>query len=284
MLQNVVVIDTTNLPTQPLKALGFSEIESLVYAYLVGREPTTGYRVSHAIGKPTANTYKAIASLQQAGAVLVDEGDNRLVRAVRPSELLDQLERRFRRRRERAAEALENLSRDESAEGVYTLKAVDQVLERARSMLRRAERIVLLDVFPAPFAQLAPDLQAAAERGVRVVAKVYEPVSVSGLEAVVEPEPERIFELWPGQQLTLVRDAEEHLIGLLADDLASVLQAVWSDSLYLSCMHHNHVASEIAARARVPSADAQPIPEQITLLESNPPGLSKLVSRTSRDG
>lgn len=74
---NVVVIDTTTLPTQPLKALGFSEIESLVYAYLVGREPTTGYRVSHAIGKPTANTYKAIASLQQAGAVLVDEGDNR---------------------------------------------------------------------------------------------------------------------------------------------------------------------------------------------------------------
>ena len=39
-----------------LQELGFSEIEALVYAFLVQGEAATGYRISHAIGKPTANT------------------------------------------------------------------------------------------------------------------------------------------------------------------------------------------------------------------------------------
>lgn len=271
---------TTKSPIGPLRDLGLSEIESRVYAYLVGKEPTTGYRISHAIGKPTANTYKAIASLERAGAVLVDEGDNRLVRAVPPRELLQQLERRFRRSRERAAEVLENLSRDESEEGVYTLKAVDQVLERARSMLQRAEEIVLLDIFPGPFSELAEDLRAAADRGIRVVAKVYEPVEIPGMETVLEPEAERVFAMWPGQQLTVVRDAEEHLIGLLSGGLDAVLQAVWSNSLYLSCMHHNHVSAEISARAQVGPDGSRSAPEKITLLASGAPGLAKLIARS----
>ena len=86
--------------------LGFTEIEALVYAFLVGSEAATGYRISHAIGKPTANTYKAIASLAQQGAVQVDEGGNRLVRAVPPDELLAGLERRSREKREAARAAL----------------------------------------------------------------------------------------------------------------------------------------------------------------------------------
>jgi sugar-specific transcriptional regulator TrmB len=273
---------------QPLRDLGLSEIESLVYSYLVGKESTTGYKISHAIGKPTANTYKAIASLERMGAVLVDEGENRRVQAVAPAELLKQLERRFQRSRRQAADVLEKLAPTETEEGVYTLRDVDQVLETARSLLDRGERIVLLDIFPAILQELAGDLERTVDRGVRVVAKVYGPAAVPGLETVVQPEPGRIFSLWPGQQLTLVRDAEEHLIGLLADDLTSVLQAVWSNSLYLSCMHHNHVAAEIVSTAMGAAGwgagtdAAGPSITDISLLASSPPGLAKLTARTSR--
>src|SRR5262249_37024015 len=92
-----------------LTGLGFTELEAEVYIALLRASPATGYRVAQSIGRPVANTYKAIESLQHKGAVLVDEGASRLCRAVPAEELLAQLERTFRRRRQTAADALASL-------------------------------------------------------------------------------------------------------------------------------------------------------------------------------
>ena len=102
-----------------LRDLGFTEIEARVYTFLLQNEPATGYRISHAIGKPTANTYKAVAALEGRGAVQVDEGENRLVRAVPPEELLAGLERRARDRHEAARGVLAELNRDTTDDRVY---------------------------------------------------------------------------------------------------------------------------------------------------------------------
>ncbi len=60
--------------TRPLQALGFTEIEALIYGYLVENSPATGYRISHAIGKQPPNTYKAIVTLENKGAIIVEVG------------------------------------------------------------------------------------------------------------------------------------------------------------------------------------------------------------------
>jgi len=70
--------------TRPLKALGFTETEALIYGYLVENSPATGYRISHDIGKQPPNTYKAIASLEDKGAIIVEVGERKLCRAVPP--------------------------------------------------------------------------------------------------------------------------------------------------------------------------------------------------------
>lgn len=252
-----------------LQSLGFSEIEALVYAFLASGEPATGYRVSHAIGKPTANTYKAIAGLVQKGAVQVDEGGSRLVRAVPPDELLAGLERRAQQQREAARAALASLNRDDDDDRVYTLRDRDQVLERARAMLARARAMVLGDLFPGPLTALAADLAAAAARGVRVVVKGYAPATVAGVEVVVAEDGDRALAAWPGQQLSLVVDADEHLLAMFDPALTTVRQAVWSRSAFLSCLHHNHVAMELLVTADGRLAD-------VSLLTSNPPGLARL--------
>ena len=51
---------TTHESVQALQELGFTCLEAHVYVYLLRRAPATGYRISHAIGNPTANTYKAL--------------------------------------------------------------------------------------------------------------------------------------------------------------------------------------------------------------------------------
>src|ERR1700730_2132659 len=89
---------------QALVALGFSGFEAEVYVRLLAEpQPVTGYKVAQVLGKPVANTYKALESLSNKGAVIIDDGANRMCRAVAADELLSKLERRFRDNQRTAA-------------------------------------------------------------------------------------------------------------------------------------------------------------------------------------
>lgn len=270
---------------EALRDLGFTEIEALVYACLLRESPATGYRVSHAIGRPVSNTYKAIQSLAQKGAVAVDDGGSRLCRAVPPDEVLTAVGRRFRESVERARGALSALEPMGGDDRVWQLASLDQVLERARAMLARTRKMALLDVFPGPFEVLRGDLERAATKA-RVVAKVYAPCTAKGVDLVFGPDPERVLASWPGQQLSLVRDAEEHLLALFAKDMTSVHQAVWSSSTFLSCMHHNHVATELGStelRTRAARARRAAVTDGIDLTLSGVSGLRTLQKRFGKD-
>ena len=89
---------------------------------------------------------------------------------------------------------------------------------------------------------------------------------------------------WPGQQISVVFDSEEHLLGLLSRDMENVHEAVWSNSTFLSCMHHNNLAGEIRWTIhRSDPGDLEAAGEEdldrITLLEFRPPGLQTLLRR-----
>ncbi len=242
--------------------------------------------MSHAIGKPVANTYKAIAELSRRGAVQIEGGDNRLVRATPVEELLAQLEREEARRREAASSALRDLEPAGPDERIYALATVRQVVERAHAMIGRADRILVADLSPLPFAELRPSLEAAAARGVVVAAKVYaEPDGpASTLDLVRAADPEAVRDAWPGQQLSLVVDAREHLLALLSERMDEVRQAVWSSSTFLSCMHHNHVAMEIEFTRVRPYAERAPAAGSTLLLTARPPGLDDLRGRYAPAG
>ncbi len=115
--------------TQHLVDLGFTALEAEIYTYLLGASAVTGYRVAQALGKPAANTYKAIESLQRKGALMVDDGESRVCTAVPPEELFGALERRFTETREKAEQALAEIGRGGSDERLYQLATGSQVVE-----------------------------------------------------------------------------------------------------------------------------------------------------------
>lgn len=51
-----------------LRQLGLNQLEAEVYAFLLPNEPMTAYAIGTALGKPTANVYKAIEHLARLGA------------------------------------------------------------------------------------------------------------------------------------------------------------------------------------------------------------------------
>ena len=151
-------------------------------------------------------------------------------------------------------------------------------------MLKRAQGIVLCDLFPGPFELLADSLSESASRGVRVACKVYTDDQIPGVKTYQLTEREQALDIWPGQQISIIIDSEEYLLGLLTRDMTSVHEAVWSNSTFLSCIHHNNVAAEIlftAIKSEHPTLYASFEEElnQISLLTFKPSGLKTLCQR-----
>ncbi len=230
-----------------LIALGFTELEAEVYTFLLQESPVTGYRVAQAIGKPAANTYKAIETLHTKGAVIVDKGANRLCRAVPVEELLDQLERTFCERRAQAAGALASLhgSADDD-DRIYQLQSREQLFARCRIMLNRARKMVVLDIFPLPLEELRQDIEKAAARGVEVALRAYQPVEVAGVDVAVTSRGQAIMDRYPGQWIIMIVDGREQMLAFLTPDGKGVHQAIWSSSSFLSWVLHSAVSCETA--------------------------------------
>lgn len=269
-----------NQAAAALTFLGFSEIESLVYTFLLQESPATGYRVSHAIGKPTANTYKAIAALVLRGAVIIDDSENRLCRAVPPGELLERLGREFDTHKKTAADELAKIKQSAGDDRVYYLSSVDQVIERARAMLGQAKQAVLLDLFPKCVPLLSGDLEAAARRGVKVAARCYGPTVLKGVSVVAAEAGDRVLGTWPGQQLSITVDGDQFMHALLSQDVSSVHQALWSSSTFMSCLQYNALYNEILlVEAQNAGRGAASALGPLSLTQLKPLGFRKLNER-----
>src|SRR5207253_729123 len=138
------------------------------------------------IGKPIANTYKAIESLARKGAIVIDETGSRLCRAVSPVEVLEHAELAFRERHDAASRALSMLPIAGQDPGVYALTSRDQVFDRVRRMMSSARDVALLDLFPEPFEELASAMREARDRGISIGVQVYRPAEMTGVEIVLK--------------------------------------------------------------------------------------------------
>jgi len=234
---------------EPISLLGFTELEATIYAWLVQHSPATGYKVARAVGKPIANTYKAIEALQRKGAVLVDETGNRMCRAVPPADLLEQVEHDFQRRHREARSALGKLDIPKAAPdaGVYALTSSEQVYERCRKMLSKAKAVALLDLYPRPLHDLKSSIQACAKRGVNVAAQVYETVAIPGVETVMHGQVDTVLKKWDGHWLNCVIDGAELLIAYFGADGETVNQAIWSPSPFLCTVFGSALGAELLA-------------------------------------
>jgi HTH-type transcriptional regulator, sugar sensing transcriptional regulator len=224
---------------EALMALGLNQLEAEVYTFLLTHEPMTGYRVGQQIGKQTANVYKAIETLARRGAVLIEDGDeNRLVAAVPADEFLRCLSETYLESTRHAADQLASLRPPVTGDRIYQISAPSLVIERARSMLDRAERIAVIDVFPNVYPHLTAHVIGAAARGVDVYGQLYADAETGDASVIVSPIGNQVLTEWASEQCNIVIDGREVLLALLTSDLDHVVQAVWSESRYMACMVH----------------------------------------------
>lgn len=218
-----------------LNDLGFNFLESEVYLELLANEPMTAYRVAKQINKPTANVYKAIDSLSQKGAVLIEDNKNRKCKAVPPDEFINHLEKLMLSKTSNLKEQLKDIGKVYYDERTYAIESVPLVFERFESMMSKCKKIAVIDIFPEPMEKVKYIIEKAIERGVEVYIQVYKPIEIKGANIAYTSAASESLKYWKSQQLNLMTDGEEHLLALMNNSLTKVLQAKWSNNLYVSC-------------------------------------------------
>ncbi|MEH3123699.1 MAG: hypothetical protein PGN16_17305 [Sphingomonas phyllosphaerae] len=271
-------------PESALTALGFNQLESTVYCELLRQSPATGYRLAQRIGRAPANVYQALNALSQKGAVLDETDGSEAVSyvPVPPAQLLAGLRNGFDERIGSALTVLESVHAPPPDETLSRLRTVPQTIERVRAMLASVRQTVMLDMMPPLYDLFKDDLAAATARGVTIAGIAYRPEDVTETMPYKGQPPAEVIARWPGLGMILVTDASEVLLAQLRLEPAHVLNAVYTDSRFLSCLIHGLLQTDIRLVAlRSDNPDAVP-PSPLDALElrtARPPGLAALLAQ-----
>ncbi len=221
--------------------LGFTQLESDIYLYLLKQGLSTGYAIAKGLNKPAANVYKALATLGQKGGVISSQGSNKTFNAVNWQDLLDNHSRQFQQNIELLSEQLKSFDQPDIGEQVYQMDNRDQVIETCLKMVEHAGSVLLGDIEPAALPLFADALVSAAARGVEVRLKIYEPADLPGVHCTLRRHGDAIHDKSADVAFSLSCDGQQFVLAMLAGDGNSVIQAFTSHSALMNMTMHTQI-------------------------------------------
>ncbi|MGE0316012.1 MAG: TrmB family transcriptional regulator [Lautropia sp.] len=155
--------------SRDLQALGFSDYEARAYIALLKANPATAYEVSKAAGLPRANTYSALESCTEKGAV--QPFSERPVRYVpiEPDVLLGRIADATQARCQHLVARLGQLKVAEDRDFVWNIEGAKKVHEKISEMIGQAENHVWIKAHEEVVDAHASELKSAAARGVELL-------------------------------------------------------------------------------------------------------------------
>ena len=152
-----------------LQALGFSDYEARTYLALLQSSPATAYEVSKIAGLPRANTYGALESCTEKGAVQpFSQAPIRYI-PVDPRVLLSRISDDTNTRCAQLASRLSQIKSDDSHEFVWTIEGEKKVNVKISEMINEAKVHVWIKAHETVIDAHLPELRNAARRGVSIL-------------------------------------------------------------------------------------------------------------------
>lgn len=156
-----------------LKRLGFTDYEARIYLQLLRQSPATAYEVAKAAGMPRPNTYQALESLAQRGAVLlVSEAPARYI-AAPPEELFETIARQTTALCSNLADQLSKLAPVADDQNVWTLRGDLAVHDKIDALISESKKSIWVKAADDILRRHKPALKAAAERGVEIIIVLF---------------------------------------------------------------------------------------------------------------
>lgn len=199
-------MDSKNL-IEHLVAFGLTGQEALVYLELLRSGKSTGYEVAKATGISRSNAYKALDGLTDKGAACVSEGTAKKYGAVGSEEFCQNKIRALEERREYLKKHIPR--EKEETEGYLTIRSDENISDKVKSMLEKAEKRVYVSMSHNLLYRIKPELEALAEKKIKVVILTDEPFTL--LDAKVYQTQNR------KEQIGIITDSKYVLTGQLGE-------------------------------------------------------------------
>jgi sugar-specific transcriptional regulator TrmB len=221
-----------------LGELGFSPYEARVYYALLQRSPMNGHEISKQSGVPTSKVYETVERLRGKNAVMVYESDPVRYAPTPFRDLLTNYSDRLAKTLDDASRVLAQVATETDARLTWSVTGQGNLVEALRNAVRHAERRLVALLPDTAAESLAPDLQAAAERGVAVE------VVVAGENQPDLPGSLRVRRIppHPAGRLGLVVGDDEETVVTAPDATAGV----WTHHPAVALLARQHVAALMA--------------------------------------
>jgi sugar-specific transcriptional regulator TrmB len=227
--------------TAQFQTLGFTQLESEIYLYLLKNGVSTGYSIGKGINKPAANVYKALDTLGLKGGVISASGNNKMFNAVNWHTLLDNHKKRFEQTIDQLSEQLEKTVQPDIDEQIYQMDNRDQVVESTIKMINEAHTMLLADIEPDALPLLSDALVNAAKRGVEVRVKLYEDAELPGVIKTLRRHGTPIHNKADDVAFSISCDGSQFVLAMLSKDKNNVIQAFQSQSALMSMTMHTQI-------------------------------------------
>ncbi|PCI62499.1 MAG: hypothetical protein COB35_03605 [Gammaproteobacteria bacterium] len=224
----------TTKAIQKLTHIGFTQLESEIYLYLLSHGVSTGYAIAKGIGKATANVYKATESLVRKGGIEQTMDESKLYIAVSWKLLLADRQKEFTTNINSLSECLNHYPEYQVDENVYQLRKMEQVIEQTLRMIEQAKHIILADIEPDVINWLALALVQAAKRGVEVRVKVYQAIELEGVYVTYRLKGEEVYAKTNDINFTVSSDGQELMMALFNENASTVIQAFRTTSALMN--------------------------------------------------
>ncbi|MGE7694559.1 TrmB family transcriptional regulator [Lysinibacillus sp. NPDC094177] len=149
-----------------LKELGFTEYEAKAYTALVQNSHVSAYQVSKNSGIPRARIYDILDVLVEKGLVLKEETtDQTTYSSIPVAVLLQQIQQRWQSNFTSISDQLEKLEvkEQEAEHKVLMLKGKQAIVNYCQSLLKKAEKKVILSMWEDMYDELREDLHEVAQ-------------------------------------------------------------------------------------------------------------------------
>lgn len=223
-----------------LREMGLSDLEAKVYIWLLENKRSTGYKIAVEIGKPVANTYKALRSLEKKGAVIRDDSSNKTYFDTIPvEEFLNKIEKEFYKQRKKIIEEVKKMDVQQEPIGIYELQSAELVYEKAIGMIKTAESSLVIDCFPAPLQVIKKELLNKKGENIPILLKNYCDTRFEGIRQIEATKTDLLLDEHPGQWLLMIKDAAESLIAFFDLSGEELLHSIWIKDPFISLILFN---------------------------------------------
>jgi len=226
-----------------LKSFGFTSNEAKAYLSLLQNNPATGYEVSGNSGIPRSAIYEILKRLENTGMVsTVDTNPTRYI-PLPPDHFYELLENSFTANLDTLKDALANVDTEIEVGDLWNIRGYDNMIDRARNIIRSAKKSVYLSLWEREFERLHPDLKDAEKRGVDIVIFSFCKINADfGRIFSYNLDSERLQNVW-SSKILMVADRESALLGGV--EMLPTNKVAWTKNAAIVAIALNYIILDL---------------------------------------